>query len=989
MKNLYYIPVIIVFCFVNTAWAQTDSNCYTAPTGIIGNPAWNGCANMYIASTNDLRGVASSSAGGNGDFYIDFGSPSVRYTFTDDANNIFTGQVTDMSRLFQNTSFNGDIGYWDTSRVTNMSAMFVLAASANPDVSNWDVSKVTNMNNMFALATSASPNTSNWNTSSVTNMASMFQNATAANPDTSNWNTSMVTSMSGMFQNATAANPNTSNWNTSMVRNMPNMFSGATSANPDTSNWDTSSVTDMGDMFSGATAANPDTSNWNTSSVTTMTRMFQNATMANPDVSNWDTSSVTRMGAMFNGATSANPDVSNWDTSSVTDMSFMFSGATSLDRDLSGLDLDAVTGLNNMLDNSGLSIASYDATLRGWSMQTLRSGPALGVAGLEYCTAATERQSIITTYSWTFSGDSMACAQEIAISSSESGAVADSDTDAQGNEGVGTAKTVTYTITNTGGSTALTLSGAASVSNLTNITSTPTVSPYSSTSLTQGQTATFSVTYTPATAGAFSFEIDITSNDADENPYDITVSGIAVNNAPTASGVPTDVTVTEDSASNVDLSAITFADVDSASITVTLTASAGTFSTPADGAGVVGGITETLVNLTTITLAGAPADINTYIDTASNIQYTGSSNVNGNNAATITITANDGDGSGNVNLGIIYIDITAVNDAPILGGTPADDSATEDVATAIDLSVYNILDVDSSQITLTLAVDRGTIASTDGNGTTAGVVVASSGTASMTLTGTATDLNIYLNDLTKITYTTALNDTTTATLTVTPNDGTANGTADTVNINITGTPDIFSAHYDAATNLLTVTGDDLIAITGSNNDIDASLLTLTGEGGNTYTLTDTADVEITSATEFTVTLSATDRAAVNNLFNKDGTSAADGTTYNLSAATGYNGTSTADVTNTVTVSNAVLSVVDLKGHTILAYPVPVKDQLTIELGVYSIGVLRLYNVLGGKVLEKSIATAQARLDMQVLPAGIYLIRIETNHIQQTLKVMKE
>ncbi|MEP3121191.1 MAG: DUF4347 domain-containing protein, partial [Nisaea sp.] len=129
------------------------------------------------------------------------------------------------------------------------------------------------------------------------------------------------------------------------------------------------------------------------------------------------------------------------------------------------------------------------------------------------------------------------------------------------------------------------------------------------------------------------------------------------------------------------------------------------------------------------------------------------------------------------------------NNAPALGGTPADDTATEDVATAIDLSTYNVSDADGDTVTLTLAVDRGTISSTDGNGTTSSVTVANSGTGSMTLQGTAANLNTYLNDASKITYTTATNDTTTAVLTVTPNDGTVNGAADTVNITISSVND--------------------------------------------------------------------------------------------------------------------------------------------------------------------------------------------------------
>jgi len=141
-----------------------------------------------------------------------------------------------------------------------------------------------------------------------------------------------------------------------------------------------------------------------------------------------------------------------------------------------------------------------------------------------------------------------------------------------------------------------------------------------------------------------------------------TVSG--GNTAPTVSSAPADIAVTEDISSDVDLSATTFADSDGDSLTVTLSVDSGTFNTPADGSGVGAGVTETLVNSTTITLQGFAADINTYLDTASNIQYTGASNVSGNDAATLTITPNDGTTDGTA--AMVNIDITAVNDAPVL-----------------------------------------------------------------------------------------------------------------------------------------------------------------------------------------------------------------------------------------------------------------------------------------------------------------------------------
>ncbi|MCT6701055.1 fibronectin type III domain-containing protein [Rheinheimera sp. 4Y26] len=106
-------------------------------------------------------------------------------------------------------------------------------------------------------------------------------------------------------------------------------------------------------------------------------------------------------------------------------------------------------------------------------------------------------------------------------------------------------------------------------------------------------------------------------------------------------------------------------------------------------------------------------------------------------------------------------------------------------------------------------------------------------------------------------------------------------------LNTVPTPTITSATYNTSTGDLVVTGTTFTATGGASNDVDASDLTLTGEGGTTYTLTDTADVEITSATSFTLTLSATDSAAVNLIINKAGTSSTGGTTYNLAGAAGF------------------------------------------------------------------------------------------------------
>lgn len=63
-------------------------------------------------------------------------------------NFINTSKITDMSRLFETSIFDGDISEWDVSKVINMGNMFAYS-EFNGDLSNWDVSKVTIMREMF------------------------------------------------------------------------------------------------------------------------------------------------------------------------------------------------------------------------------------------------------------------------------------------------------------------------------------------------------------------------------------------------------------------------------------------------------------------------------------------------------------------------------------------------------------------------------------------------------------------------------------------------------------------------------------------------------------------------------------------------------------------------------------------------------------------------------------------------------------------------
>ncbi|MDQ5912905.1 MAG: hypothetical protein QG659_327 [Patescibacteria group bacterium] len=304
-----------------------------------------------------------------------------------------------------------EIQQWGNNAWSSMYRAFYGAANMQlTAVDTPNLSNVTNMSSMFNGATSFNQNINNWDVSHVTDFLYAFQGASSFNQDLNSWNTSSAINMGGMFLLASSFNGDISSWDTSQVTSMNSMFN--TSAfNQDISAWNVSNVTGMQNMLR-STPFNYNIGGWNVSGVTNMYRMFAQSSF-NQDISGWDVSSVTTMKDMFSGATAFNQNISAWNVSNVTDMSGMFYLASSFNQSLGLWGVGSVTTANGMFSYSGISTATYDIILSGWDGQTLQNNVPLGAVGKTYCTAATDRQNIITNYNWIITDAGQGCQPQI------------------------------------------------------------------------------------------------------------------------------------------------------------------------------------------------------------------------------------------------------------------------------------------------------------------------------------------------------------------------------------------------------------------------------------------------------------------------------------------------------------------------------------------------------------------------------------------------
>jgi surface protein len=154
------------------------------------------------------------------------------------------------------SSLDANLSSWNTSQVSDMSAMFD-SVLLFPGVG------IESMMFMFLCALAINSNLSAWNTSNVDDMLYMFKGACSFRGyGIDHWST--VKTMFGMFAVATLLNVNVSSWHVGNVKDMGSMFLGANLfVRMGLSNWDASQVPTTAYMFANTVLLNANLLGWN------------------------------------------------------------------------------------------------------------------------------------------------------------------------------------------------------------------------------------------------------------------------------------------------------------------------------------------------------------------------------------------------------------------------------------------------------------------------------------------------------------------------------------------------------------------------------------------------------------------------------------------------------------------------------------------------------------------------------------------------------
>jgi len=251
----------------------------------------------------------------------------------------------------------------------------------------------------------------------------------------------------------------------------------------------------------------------------------------------------------------------------------------------------------------------------------------------------------------------------------------------------------------------------------------------------------------------------------------------------------------------------------------------------------------------TLTAVGTPSHGSVVFAADGTITYTPIANYNGSDSFTYTVTS-----GGVTETATITVNVAAVNDAP-LNTLPAAQTTNEDTATVI--TGVSVADVDSASLTTTLTVAHGTLGVVTGGGAT----IAGNGSGTVTLSGTAAQINAAVAS---ITYTPVADFNGSDSLGVATSDGSLT-TSSSVALTVTAVADVVN-DVVAATEDTVVTFNPITGLneTSGADNFESAGRTLTAVGtplhGNvtftadgTITYTPTANYNGSDSFTYTVT----------------------------------------------------------------------------------------------------------------------------------------
>jgi surface protein len=314
------------------------------------------------------------------------------------------------------SSFNGDIGSWNVSKVTSLGSTFNNASSFNQDISSWNVSGVTNMGAAFYSATTFNQDLSKWCVTSIPSLPANFDTGasswvlsrpvwgTCPSPPPTFISVWRVTSGQTINLPYTSGGTysGTINWgdgNTSVnshanrshtyttagdyaitVSGVTNGFSfGGYDSSSNTkllrvNKWGPLVITSF-NQFAGCS----NLTLTNVSDViiltgtTSLSNMFygcSSLTTVN-NMNSWNVSTITDMSSMFTLASSFNQNISSWNVSNVTTMVGMFGYCSLFNQNISGWTVSSVTNMNTMF----YAASVFNQNLSHWCVTLIPSLP--------------------------------------------------------------------------------------------------------------------------------------------------------------------------------------------------------------------------------------------------------------------------------------------------------------------------------------------------------------------------------------------------------------------------------------------------------------------------------------------------------------------------------------------------------------------------------------------------------------------------------------